>query len=611
MSKIKISVILTTVFLVLLFSSSLYSQEGMADAVLEKCQESVITLALLDSNKEEIGRCTGFVVGDGIVATAYHLISRAANVEGLNFKEKKIKFDGVLAVDKNFDVALLQMRGKATTVNFGDFDELIPGTSVFAIGSNDIGELRIDEGTITSVLELTPSLSVADTTFVSSQMYCGGPVCDDNGVVFGMLDFLDDRTRVLIPIDAIRNLSPSGTPSDFSGESGEDYLETYEGANLFGRAFLALKNVTMAERYLKKMISLKPDDLEVHTLLASVYTDQRNYNEAASSYDRIIQINPGLDKAHLGLGEVYMRMMNWQQAIPPLEKAFELNADNKVAVLLIGNAYYELRDFGKAAEEFEKYLSLNPDDPTEAYVKLGTAYFEAENFEKAAPAFKEALKSNNQDINLNYKLAQSYHKSAQYEQAEELYAFLAQLSPEDVRIYYNTIVMMYDEAQMPDKAVQAAQKLVDIEPDNSEALFNLGYMLIKEKKFAESVDVFNKTIELDPGMEYAYLQLGYSHTQLKQYSKAVEVYQKLVESVPDNADAWMGIAIGNMQLKRWDPAVEPLKRVIDLRPDNGTAYYNLAICYLNLKDEFSAREIYEQLRKIDPSLASKLAGYLK
>jgi tetratricopeptide (TPR) repeat protein len=611
MKKIKISAVFSTAFLLLLFSVPLFPQVEEAEAVLEKCQESVIALTLLDENKEEINICTGFVVGDGIVATAYHLISRAADVEGLSFKGKKIKFEGVLAVDKNFDVALLKIKGKSIPLTLGDSDELIPGKSIFAIGCNDASELRIDDGTIKNILKLTESQWVSDTTLVSSETFCGGPVCDENGVVFGMLNFFDDRTRILMPINAIKSMSQTGTPAPFSGGSEEDYFETFEGVNLLGRGFFALEDFSKAERYLNKVVSFKPDELEVYNLLASIFTYQRNYSAAVSTYKKIIELNPNSDAAHYGLGEVHLKMMNWKEAIPALEKAFELNADNKEAILLTGNAYNELRDFVKAAEWYEKYIGMNPEDPTEAYSQLGQAYFEAGNFEKAAPAFKEALKANNQDINLNYKLAQAYHKSGQYELAEKLYSFLAELSPEDVRIYYNTIVMMYDEAKIPEKAVEAARKLVDIEPDNSEALYNLGYMLIKQKKFADSVDVFNRTIELNPGMEYAYHQLGYSHTQLKQWAKSVEVYQKLADVMPDNADAWMGIGQGYMQQKKWDPAVEPLKKVIDLKPDNAYAYYNLAICYLNLNDNFSAREIHGKLKTIDPSLASKLAGYLR
>jgi Flp pilus assembly protein TadD len=73
----------------------------------------------------------------------------------------------------------------------------------------------------------------------------------------------------------------------------------------------------------------------------------------------------------------------------------------------------------------------------------------------------------------------------------------------------------------------------------------------------------------------------------------------------------MFLGMSHMQVKAWGRAVDPLQKAIDLRPESGNAYYNLAICYLNLKDNFSAREVFNNLQSVDPSLAEKLRKYIK
>jgi tetratricopeptide (TPR) repeat protein len=86
-----------------------------------------------------------------------------------------------------------------------------------------------------------------------------------------------------------------------------------------------------------------------------------------------------------------------------------------------------------------------------------------------------------------------------------------------------------------------------------------------------------------------------------------------VELAPDNADGWFYIGICYMQLKKFDDALEPLKKTIELRPDysNGNAIYNLAICYLNLHDNYSAKEMYNKLKAINPGLAQKLSQHIR
>ncbi len=72
------------------------------------------------------------------------------------------------------------------------------------------------------------------------------------------------------------------------------------------------------------------------------------------------------------------------------------------------------------------------------------------------------------------------------------------------------------------------------------------------------------------------------------------------------AYAWFNLAVSYMQLKRFNDALRTLKKTIELRPNYAVAYYNLAVVYMNLHDNYSARDVYKQLTKIDPAWAKKL-----
>jgi Tfp pilus assembly protein PilF len=57
--------------------------------------------------------------------------------------------------------------------------------------------------------------------------------------------------------------------------------------------------------------------------------------------------------------------------------------------------------------------------------------------------------------------------------------------------------------------------------------------------------------------------------------------------------------------------LEPLKKCVELKADNAVGWYNLAIVYINLKDNYSAKEVYNRLVSLDPSLAERLKKYLR
>jgi len=600
-------------FIIILFLPFLliFSQADEASKILEENKDSIVSFVSFGENKEEICRGTGFVISNEIMAVNYHLVSQARNVEGVNFKGKKVKVEGIVAVDKNLDIALLKIKSKALPLPLSESDDLGTGKNIFAIGGNESGEIKIVDGTIKELLEYDPNQSIIDTTLNPSKSFSGGPVLDSNGQVLGMIVFLDDIEKFVFPVKVLTGLQKTNTVTKFKDWETEDYFSTLEGAYLAGKIFYALNNTSKSENYLKKVIEQKPDEIDAYILLAAINVEQRYYSAAVSNYEKIIELNPNMDSAYFGLGSVYIKMMKWKDAIPYLEKAVQLNLDNNEAYFQIGNAYEALRDFAKAAKAYQNYINSGPEKPETAYYNLAICQVELTQFAEAIGSFQEALKEKPQDLMINQKMAQACKSAGQYDKAAGIYMNLSKINPENAKIYLNNIIKIYDEANMPDKAIEATNKLIELDPNDADAVYNLGYMYIKLDKHSEAIEPFKRAIEIRPDFKYAYSNLGFCYTKLKRYKDSIEVYKKLVEVDPEDADGWLSIGIGYMYQKNFSSAAEPLEKAVELRPDHAVSLYNLAIVYLNLHDNYSARKIYEKLQSIDPSLAKKLQGLLR
>ena len=596
--------------LLLVPSSMLFSQSEGAEQILEQNLPSMITFATFGEDKEEISKGTGFIIGEKIMATSYALISQAKSAEGFDYKGKKIKIVGVLAVDKNFGVAFVQINRKAPSLPLGNSDGVERSNKIFAVGANEAGEFSLFEGEVFNFHDYK-SQRMIETTLSLTETFNGGPVLDSAGQVIGMVVFLDVGKKIIVPSKILDLLPKTNTSTKFKDWQPEDYFSTIDGTTFAAKVFYSMNNSSKAEKFMKKILEFKPDDLETHGLLAEIYTKQRNYASAIATYEKITELDPGSDSAQYGLGDVHIKMMNWKEAIPALEKAVQLNPEHKDAHFQIATAHQELRDFDNAAVAYKKFIATGPQNPFDAYNRLGLCQMELEQYADAVTSFQGALKGIPDDVNITYKMAQSYEKAGQIEQAAETYYKLAEMSPKDARVYFNTVINMYNSAKMPDKAAEAARKMVALNPNDPDALFNLGFMLVQMQKYAEAIEILDRVIALTPEMEYAHLNKGFSFYSLKQYTKAIEAYTKTVELFPENADAWMFLGMSHMQLKRWGRAVEPMQKSMEIRPESGNAYYNLAICYLNLKDNYSARDIYNKLQSVDPSLAQKLKKFIK
>src|SRR5512136_1429092 len=87
----------------------LFSQTEDATKVFEQNKEAVLSLYVYGGNKELVAKGVGFGLSEDVIATSYHLVSGAGEVEATNIKGKKMRVDGIIAVDKNLDVALLRL----------------------------------------------------------------------------------------------------------------------------------------------------------------------------------------------------------------------------------------------------------------------------------------------------------------------------------------------------------------------------------------------------------------------------------------------------------------------------------------------------------------------
>ncbi len=602
-----------TVGILVLFMASgifLFSQTQESAQLFEKTKDGVLSLFVYGANKDLVAKGVGFGLAEDVVATSYHLISQADEVEVVSVKGKKMKVEGIISVDRNLDVALLKVKGKVGVLTLGKSDELQPGGRLFGLGANESGEITIAEGTVRNIYKLTDSQSIIESSISIPEGFNGGPLLEVGGTAVGLIIVID-RSRVGVPVNDWKALPRLGKVTAFKDWAKEDYFAGFEGAYLAGRIFSLMDDTLNAQKYLEKVIKAKPETVEAQALLAAVYAKQRNYSAAVTAYQKIVELDPNRASAHLGLGDVYFRMQRWADAAAALEKAVAIDGSNKQAFFQIGNAYEELRDFAKAADAYERFLKLNPENAWTGYLRLGSCRMELQQYDQAVAALQEAQKAQPRDLKVNYSLAMAYRRAGQFDQAESVLRSLAEINPPDASTYYSEIIKMYDESGRNENAIEAAKKVIELNPKSEMAVYNLAIMFQKLKRYEEAIAAFQQALTIKPDYDVAYYNIGSCYLNLKQYKESVAAFRNYVALVPDNADAWLQIGVCYMQLKDFESALEPLIKCRELRPDYGVALFNLAVVYLNLKDNYSAREVYKTLVNIDPDLAEKLKKYLR
>jgi len=584
----------------------LFSQNEEAALLLGQNRQAVLSLVAYGPNKTEIARGTAFALSQDTVVTSYHLVCQAAAVELYTFDNKKVKVDGLISMDRNNDLALLKSRGKFPALIVGNFEGLEKDKNVVAIGANEAGDVVAVEGTVKRIVEFAERQKLADVNLSVPKNFSGCPLLDTTGQVMGVLVAIDRSFKFVLPVNLVKALNIQNKPVDFSDWQSDDYLSSQEGALFAGRTAAAIEDSSDAQKYLEKAIKLNPSLTDAQALMAKVYADQRDFPSAINAYKKVIELDPSRAELYFDIGNIYLRTQKFTEAIQSYQKAIQLNITKKEAYLYIGNAYEQQKDFANAATAYERYLLLLPENPGAAEFQLGLCYNELGQLDKAILALQDAVKSQPVDQQTIYQLGLTYQKAGQYDKAEETYKKLIPLDPQNALKTYSYIVRMYDDAKLPEKAIDAARKVIELDPKSEVPVLNLGIILYSLKRYDEAIATFRQALTIKPGYELAINYIGISYSQQKKYKESIDAFKQYVQLIPDSVDGWFNIGINYMMLKDFKNALDPLRKCIQIKPDYGVAQYNLAVCYINLGDRGTAGEILKTLTTIDQDLATKL-----
>ena len=169
--------------------------------IAEIALRSTVVLEIKKTNGKRLKAASGFVVGEGLIVTAYHVIKDVTAGSTARAIGETIAhpIDQVVAVDKPHDLAILQANVIVPPLLLGDSDTLRIGEPVYVTGNPDgyIGSFSTgvlaairpgDQLVQDQVLQITAPVSAGSS---------GGPVLNNRGEVIGVLNGDDSDGQLL------------------------------------------------------------------------------------------------------------------------------------------------------------------------------------------------------------------------------------------------------------------------------------------------------------------------------------------------------------------------------------------------------------------------------
>ena len=161
-----------------------------------------------------------------------------------------------------------------------------------------------------------------------------------------------------------------------------------------------------------------------------------------------------------------------------------------------------------------------------------------------------------------------------------------------------------------DDALEAFDKVLEINPKNESTLFGKGLALTMLGRYEDALEAFDKVLEINPQNEDTPFWKGFMLFSLGRYEDALKAYDNALEIHPKNESTLSGKGLALFSLGRYEGALEAFDKVLEINPEEETALLYKGIALLKLKRYAEALDASKSAMDAATSESSKIHATL-
>lgn len=440
---------LALIFAVIGFSAFTVAAQDFLPELVKKIKPSSVAIQTFDAKGNPLSRGSGFFIAPDRVITNRHVIDKSSRVELHLVDGKKFAAKGVLAIDGEGDLALLQVDLPPSLAAALPISRTVPqeGESIVVVGNPFGLEGSVSNGIVSAVREISGYGKIIQITAPISPGSSGSPVVNMYGQVIGVatlqaaegqsLNFAVPSERILqLKVTELQTVSSLSAVTqknkraaaeslysqgvallsrdDFAralpyfekaAETDPGYAEAWYQA---GFSYGILGRHTEALKASKQAAKLRPEWAETYVNIGASSYALGQYKEAAEAYRQAIRLDDAKADTQYGLGLSLEKLNRTDEETLAYRRALAINPGHAGAMEKLGLAYMRLKRWNDAFAAFEGLKIYKPEAKTYNYI--GESLYELGKYDEASEAFTTAVNYNPDLEKARYNLGRSYVK---------------------------------------------------------------------------------------------------------------------------------------------------------------------------------------------------------
>ncbi len=245
-------------------------------------------------------------------------------------------------------------------------------------------------------------------------------------------------------------------------------------------SFLTLKNYGEAEKFFRRIVSLKPN-AENYYIYGNIQKQLKNYNDASKYFVEAVSLKPDYSEAYNNLGNTKLKLGLINEAIENYKNAINSNKNNLQAYFNLAHLYNEEKNFNNLKKVLLDVLKLDENNTT-ALNDLGYLNLILGNVDEGRKLFEKVINIDDRHIKAfkNYFLITEANSENKYlKKLEKL--DLSNVNYEDKIFAYITLSKCNFDLNNFDKALNYLEQSNNLKKSKS------NFSIKTEKKLFENI----------------------------------------------------------------------------------------------------------------------------
>ena len=272
------------------------------------------------------------------------------------------------------------------------------------------------------------------------------------------------------------------------------------------------------------------------------------------------------------------------------------------AEALIARAYYHYANKNYSDATYDVAAAMKLDSINEEYHHLlSDIYLESYKSELALRTLERAVRLFPESVESNLKIAELQIILRLYDQASTSLRKVLEVAPQNIEALQLLGILFKEQGDL-ERAAQSFQRVVDLDGDNSEAWTMLGNLLdIQGDPMA--LQCFENAIDIDSTYAQGWHSKAYYLQNHGDIDQAIDIYHKIQRMDSTYTDAYLNAGILYLDRDEFQAAEKEFLTLGRIQPRNPLGPYYLGVSYEEQKNYQAAFDFFKRAAAISPRSA--------